>query len=185
MEYTQYLRTNLSEDHPAYHYIMNPESDQAWKFVYWAYGGSVLGWAVYLVGTDSYFTKHIQSHAVPTQNAKHFASLTGFIKTLPFVETGRVVIFLSNANMTGAIHRDLAPSADVAPDEFIWMRTRTNKGFFVQDSESNEKYYVNSYAAWFNTTDYHGTDAAETASFSIRVDGVFTDEFRAKINEPA
>lgn len=51
--------------------------------------------------------------------------------------------------------------------------------------QTNEKLYVESYSAWFDSVNqYHGSDAREGLSFSIRVDGVFTDEFRAKIPKP-
>lgn len=51
--------------------------------------------------------------------------------------------------------------------------------------KTNEKLYIESYSAWFDTVNqYHGSDAREGLTFSIRVDGVFTDEFRAKIPKP-
>ena len=45
---------------------------------------------------------------------------------------------------------------------------------------------MESYSAWFDTVNqYHGTDAHEGLGFSIRVDGIFTDEFRQRIARPA
>jgi hypothetical protein len=41
------------------------------------------------------------------------------------------------------------------------------------------KVYVRSHSAWF-----HGADASEGLSFSIRVDGIFTDALRALIPDP-
>jgi hypothetical protein len=53
------------------------------------------------------------------------------------------------------------------------------------DSRTNEKLYVDSYSAWFDTVNqYHGTDEYDGLAFSIRVDGVFTDEFRKQIPVP-
>ena len=52
-------------------------------------------------------------------------------------------------------------------------------------SDTGEKKYVESYSAWFDAVNqYHGCDAAEGLTFSIRVDGVFTDEFRSAIPNP-
>jgi hypothetical protein len=51
---------------------------------------------------------------------------------------------------------------------------------------TNEKKYVESYSAWFDTVNqFHGTDAGTGLTFSIRVDGTFTDEFRKRIPTPA
>jgi hypothetical protein len=51
--------------------------------------------------------------------------------------------------------------------------------------KTNEKKYVESYSAWFDSVNqYHGTNAIEGLSFSIRVDGQFTDDFKAKIPKP-
>jgi hypothetical protein len=52
--------------------------------------------------------------------------------------------------------------------------------------ETGEKRYVESHSAWFDTVNqYHGADATGRPSFSIRVDGVFTDDFRRQIPFPA
>jgi hypothetical protein len=51
--------------------------------------------------------------------------------------------------------------------------------------KTGEKQYVESYSAWFDSVNqFHGVDAAEGLSFSFRIDGVFTDEFKAKIPKP-
>lgn len=53
------------------------------------------------------------------------------------------------------------------------------------NEQTKEKKYVDGYTAWFDTVNqYHGSDAQEGLTFSIRIDGKFTDEFRAKIPKP-
>jgi hypothetical protein len=53
------------------------------------------------------------------------------------------------------------------------------------NQNTNEKKYVTSYSAWFDSVNqYHGCDPFEGLSFSIRVDGKFTDEFRERIPKP-
>ena len=36
-------------------------------------------------------------------------------------------------------------------------------------------------AVWFNDFDHHGVEAAPFFRYSLRVDGVFTDAFRARL----
>jgi hypothetical protein len=38
-------------------------------------------------------------------------------------------------------------------------------------------------AYWFNDHDYHGVEADPFFRYSIRVDGVFTEAFRASLRE--
>jgi hypothetical protein len=70
--------------------------------------------------------------------------------------------------------------------EFIWFRTNLNKPFFMLDPRTGEKRTVRSHSAWFDTVNqYHGGEATGELAFSIRVDGVFSDDFRALIPFPA
>jgi hypothetical protein len=51
--------------------------------------------------------------------------------------------------------------------------------------QTDEKKLVEGYSAWFDTVNqFHGSDEIDKLAFSIRVDGVFTDEFKAKIPMP-
>ena len=44
---------------------------------------------------------------------------------------------------------------------------------------------MDSYTAWFDSVNqYHGADASDGLSFSIRVDGIFSDSFRSMIPFP-
>lgn len=182
--YTRYLYNTLPVSDPARKHIdLTGDPDLAWKFVYWAYGGRNVGWTIYLQIPDTYATKHHKSACRRSQNADYFPSLSRYVETLPFVEYGRIIIFLTEARAAGAIHSDVPPGIEQEPDEFIWMRTRTNKNFFILDSDTQQKHYITGHTAWFDTANYHGTDPGEDASFSIRVDGVFTDDFRARLKE--
>ena len=69
--------------------------------------------------------------------------------------------------------------------DFIWFRTNLNKPFYMLNSQTGEKLYLTSYSAWFDTVNqFHGSDAYDGLSFSMRVDGVFTDAFKAQIPKP-
>jgi hypothetical protein len=69
--------------------------------------------------------------------------------------------------------------------EFIWFRTSLAKPFYMLNPDSGERLDVASHAAWFDTLNqFHGADFTGALSWSIRVDGVFDDDFRAQIPFP-
>ncbi len=119
-----------------------------------------------------------------TEEAGEFSLLTDFIGTLPFKATARMLIIYDDTATTVPAHRDHL-SAEVC-NQFIWFRTNLRKPFYMLNHRTNEKTYVESYSAWFDTVNqFHGSDAQEGLSFSIRVDGIFTDEFKRHIPVPA
>ncbi len=119
----------------------------------------------------------------PTPEAAEFSELLDFIKTLPFEETGRILVIYDDAGTEVPAHRDHLDS-DLC-HEFVWFRTSLRKPFYVLNHETGEKLYVRSYSAWFDTVNqFHGADACEGLAFSIRVDGRFNDEFRKLIPRP-
>lgn len=119
----------------------------------------------------------------PTEAAAEFAFLTDFIETLPFKETGRMLIIYDDAGKSVPAHRDHVETEIC--NEFIWFRTNLKKPFYVLNHETDERKYVESYSAWFDSVNqFHGSDACDGLSFSIRMDGKFTDEFRDSIPKP-
>ncbi|HEX8179135.1 MAG TPA: hypothetical protein VF525_06270 [Pyrinomonadaceae bacterium] len=119
-----------------------------------------------------------------TSAAQEFSALMEFIETLPFKATGRMLIIYDDAARSVPAHRDHL-SIELC-HEFIWLRTNLNKPFYLFNQRTNERLYVSSYSAWFDTVNqFHGSDAQAGLSFSIRVDGHFTDEFRQQIPTPA
>jgi hypothetical protein len=127
------------------------------------------------VGEDCYWT----------ENAENFPSLIDLISKLPFQSVGRVMLFLTEANNVTIPHFDsIHELADKPNDDFIWFTTRHDyKKIYVMDSETKEKFYplADSKFIWFNEMDYHGTDSFPKFSFSVRIDGKFTDEVKSKI----
>jgi hypothetical protein len=119
----------------------------------------------------------------PSEAVAEFSLLVDFIRTLPFQATGRMLVIYDDAGQEVPAHRDHLETE--VCHEFIWFRSNLKKPFFMLNHKTNEKKYVESYSAWFDSVNqYHGSDAAEGLSFSIRVDGKFTDEFRARIPKP-
>ena len=120
----------------------------------------------------------------PTEDAENFSLLMDFIQTLPFKATSRMLIIYDDAPHPVPAHRDHL-NTDIC-HEFVWFRTRKNKPFYMLNHKTGEKKYVEGYTAWFDSVNqFHGVDAVDGFSFSFRVDGVFTDEFKARIPKPA
>ena len=129
---------------------------------------------------DSYFDLDKTELWEPTEEALEFSALMDFITTLPFRATGRILIMYDDVAREGPAHRDHLES-EVCHD-FIWFRTSLTKPFYVLNHETGEKLYIESYSAWFDTVNqYHGSDPCKGLGISIRVDGVFTDDFKARI----
>lgn len=119
----------------------------------------------------------------PGPAAEHFAELMDFIGTLPFEDTARMLIMCDAGGHAVTAHRDHFAAEML--HEFVWFRTSLDKPFFVQSWQTGERLYLSSHTAWFDTVNqYHGADAGEGLCFSIRVDGRFTDAFRARIPRP-
>lgn len=132
---------------------------------------------------DSYFDLNKTELWHPTEAANEFALLTDFIRTLPFKATGRILIMYDDAPREVPAHRDHVET-DVC-HEFLWFRANLRKPFYMLNHETGAKKYVKTYSAWFDSVNqFHGSDAYDGLSFSIRVDGTFTDEFRAQIPRP-
>lgn len=129
---------------------------------------------------DNYFDLDKTEMWQRTPEASEFHWLMDFIETLPFKATGRMLIMYDDVARPVPAHRD---HTDIETcHEFIWFRTNMDKPFYMFNHKTGEKKYVESYSAWFDTVNqYHGTDAGAELTFSIRVDGIFTDEFRKRI----
>jgi hypothetical protein len=132
---------------------------------------------------DSYFDLDRPEVWQPSPAANEFSLLMDFIATLPFKATGRMLIMYDDAPNEVPAHRDHVES-EVLHD-FVWFRTNQNKRFYVLNYQTNEKQYVEGYSAWFDTVNqFHGSDAYDGLAFSIRVDGIFTDDFKQRIPKP-
>jgi hypothetical protein len=145
--------------------------------------GSRMIYLAYSEKPDSYFDLDRTELWHPTADANEFALLMDFIRTLPFKSTGRMLIMYDDVARPVTAHRDHVET-EVCHD-FIWFRTNLKKPFYMLNHKTNEKLYVDTYSAWFDSVNqYHGSDPIDGLSFSIRVDGVFTDEFKARIPKP-
>ena len=149
-------------------------------------------WVIFLRWNKRVEQTGVYNKAVPedcfwTPNAKLFPSLVKLIESMPFEGIGRVIFFMTEANNQTVPHFDVANEAQRAEkpnDDFIWLSTKPNsKGIYVMDGETLEKIYPDPTKKfiWWNEMDYHGTDPVDHFSFSIRIDGKFKPEVKAKL----
>lgn len=102
--------------------------------------------------------------------------------------TGRVIFFVSSGSSKPFEHRDLDADTQDYTDhniEFIHIRPNTKRGFYVWDPEHKRKHYINSHACFFNDQDWHGGEASKKTTYSLRIDGIFTETFRKKLKGKA
>ena len=145
--------------------------------------GSRMIYLAYSELPDSYFDLDRTELWHPTEAANEFSLLMDFIGTLPFRATGRMLIMYDDSPREVPAHRDHIET-EICHD-FIWFRTNLKKPFYMLNHKTGEKKYVESYSAWFDSVNqFHGSDPYDGLSFSVRVDGVFTDEFKARIPKP-
>jgi len=132
---------------------------------------------------DSYYDLDRTELWKPSRDAHEFQLLMDLIATLPFKSTGRILVMYDDEPREVPAHRDHVNTGVL--HEFVWMRTNLNKRFYVLDHRTGGKKYLDGYSAWFDTVNqFHGCDGCDGLSFSIRVDGKFTGDFRAKIPKP-
>jgi hypothetical protein len=117
-----------------------------------------------------------------TREAKvRMPKTVAWVKKLPFQEIGRCILLGLEANDHGTVHRDGDPAIKRTVDHFITFCPRGNKRLFLWDDEAQSKTYAPSRVYWFNDSDYHGVEADPFFRYSIRVDGVFTPDFAARL----
>lgn len=124
-----------------------------------------------------------------TPEAEYFPNVVKWVESMVgniFEDIGRVIFFHCEADGVPFEHRDLDAKngIDVIKphrNEFIHIRPNTKKAFYVWDPEKKNKIYLNTRAAWWNDVDWHGGERIMEQSYSLRIDGKFTEEFRKKL----
>jgi len=128
----------------------------------------------------SYLNKGKESETKFTENEKYFPTLIEWIYKLPFKEIGRIVFFLHEHDCKILTHRD---GTKIIPhkNEFLWINPCGVKDFFIYDEIADVEHPVTAKAAFFNDLDMHGGHPNSKMTWSLRVDGTFTDEFRTQL----
>jgi hypothetical protein len=122
-----------------------------------------------------------------TPEATYFPNVVRWVENLVdqeiFENIGRVIFFHCEHGGIPFEHRDLDAKNGIDIEflhrnEFIHIRPNTKKAFYIWDPESKNKTYLNTRAAWWNDQDWHGGETIMEQSYSLRIDGKFTEKFR-------
>lgn len=156
-----------------------PLKQQKIKYATYAMGAAQSwNFSVFLLQNE-YITKSDNSKRTLGKNANFFPHVLSYIvNDLPFELVNRAILFSTFPNTEMICHRD-------------WVRTDSNtmhhicfnfgpgRKAFVYDCDTMEKTFVKEgcRAYTFNDQDYHGVNPVPQFTYTIRVDGEFTDEF--------
>lgn len=129
----------------------------------------------------NYFNKHLAEHCVDTPAMQYFTFFKNWLEAQNiFKEYGRVVFFINEPGVSSIKHRDY-PDGVSRKDNFIWMSLDGRKNFWVWDDEKKEQHNITSRAALFDNAGWHGSDPTQYTGWSLRVDGIFSEEFKDKV----
>jgi hypothetical protein len=110
-----------------------------------------------------------------------FPKTIEFVQSLPFQQIGRCNIMGLQSFDHGTVHRDGDPDEQDEPDHFITFVPGGDKRLFLWDPVERREIFVDGRVYWFNDFDYHGVGAAPDFRYSIRVDGIFHDDFLERL----
>lgn len=146
--------------------------------------GVYFPWKVcyHLLENDRWEDKHSGAGKHFSADAERVLPKTvAFVKSLPFTEIGRCVLFGIEANDHAPMHRDSEPGKALSIPHSISFDPRGTKRFALCDTEGGSQTVVESPIYWFNDMDYHGVLADPFFRYSIRVDGVFEPRWLARL----
>ena len=142
----------------------------------------------YSVGAYDFYRIYpvIGEYNVLGECSKHFPGLIKWIHSL--VDSG-VFQSLYQVNIitvdSGGIpweHRDPpseSPSSTLS--EFVHIKTDCDRPFYIVDPATGDRVFMNTRAAWWNETVWHGGLPIQRPTYTLRINGTFTDEFRTRI----
>lgn len=110
-----------------------------------------------------------------------FPRTVRFLRSLPFREIGRCLLFGLRANQHAPLHRDAEPGRTETLGHAISLCPRGDKRFYLATPDESELSVVRARAYWFNDMDWHGVLADPFFRYSIRIDGVFLPSFLADL----
>ena len=168
--------------HPYHTLIKGLKNWEPFTFIQYKWPSHILGQCLLLreSGVALYTSKHDPAYCKDHPIISNFTSFVNWLESENIFESiGRIVIFLNEIGTSVLEHRDYKDGIS-QKDQFIWICPMGNKKFYVKDDV--EKVYVNSRFCYFDNANIHGSDVTEQSSFSIRVDGIFSQSFLDKTN---
>lgn len=126
--------------------------------------------------SKTFATKHIARLNKDQPAYDYFPKLRNWIESSKaFDSVGRILFFINELGSYTPTHCDYA-GLESFKDQFIWINLYQKKSFFVLDKDWKKQYLTGEINTFDNAT-WHGSDPAKCHCFTIRIDGVFTDEF--------
>ena len=142
--------------------------------------GVYFPWKVcyHLLENDKWEDKHSgEGKSFREEAERVFPKTLAFIRTLPFEEIGRCVIFGLNANDHAPFHRDTKPGSAEQVGHCLTFAPRPGKKLVLMSPDFQTRVPVEAPVYWFNDMDWHGVEAAPVFRYSIRIDGRFDPAF--------
>jgi hypothetical protein len=140
---------------------------------------------IFLKNDDNWSTRFDEKNW--TSDSEFFPELKIWLENLKgsvFEHLGRIIFFKAEHDCLSPLHRDL-----ILPNEndyfnhrheFIHIRPNLDKPFYIWDG-IDKLIPILSHASFFNDQDWHSGGRVNIQTYSLRIDGVFTDAFRKKI----
>jgi hypothetical protein len=117
-----------------------------------------------------------------TENTKYFKDLIDWIYLLPFIDIGRILIFVTKHYMHGDLHYDRRDEWLNGKHHFIWLNPFNQKKFCLYDGYTEIP--ITSKSAFFDTRYIHGSKIHDKSVYSIRIDGQLTEQFCKQADIP-
>jgi hypothetical protein len=126
--------------------------------------------------SSEFTSKHLEDKNRDQACYQHFLGLKKWIDDSgAFSQIGRIIIFINDKGGYTPVHCDYQ-NLKSRKDQFIWINLTNRKKFFVLDS-SFKKVYTTGVINTFDNAAWHGSEPADYACFSIRIDGLFSKKF--------
>jgi hypothetical protein len=114
----------------------------------------------------------------------YFPGLLNWINNLEIFQTitDAYIMTVDSGGIPFEHHHPPVDDNDISKlSEFVHIRPNLDRPFYVRDSLTRKKHYIDTRVAYWNDQDSHGGDIIFKPSYSLRIDGVFTDSFKEKI----
>lgn len=113
-----------------------------------------------------------------TETSKYFPTVVEWINDLEiFSHIGRAYFLVVEGGGISYEHCDSNPHNGII-NEFIHIRSDLDRPLYVRDTNTSKKVYIDTKAVYFDDQCYHGGDATAKSTYALRIDGIFSEEFR-------
>jgi len=134
---------------------------------------------------DSYTLYTIVKENSKTEFKSHFPNLTNWV--LDFLSNNQMqhihsaILMVLDSSGIPWEHQDPEPSWEGEIAEFIHIKTDLDRPFYMVDPNTNQRVYINTRVAWWDETDWHGGEPINKPTYTLRITGTFTEEFRQQL----